>query len=211
MKALCSKSFILAFIASSLILSSCGKNNVVNNPGGASTSNPLLNANPTFSSSFNSIKSKMACLPGRYRLANDYTFYVNGGNGSQSTIYGQFQAGYLSAGSITSMYVGASAYGDLMFVQAVTNGSSLVGYNVTLSFCSVANSYQAYPDLVSNSRALVNFQTPYGITVNANTKCGYGFVAAAYYTYALSQAIPGNQMTADFPVYTTFSNNGSCF
>lgn len=207
------KSLLLTLISSAMIFASCGKKNVVNSGSSSSyfsSNNSVFAGNTQFITQYNTIKNKVACLSGRYRLTNDVTFYVSGGAYSQSTIAGQFQAGTLTGGTVSEMYVGISAYRDLMFITKVANGGSLVGYNVTISMCSVPNSYSTYPALVSNDRSLVNFQAPYGITVNSSTSCGYGLVAAAYYTYMLSQRIPSNAYTADFPVYTTFSNSG-CF
>jgi hypothetical protein len=207
------KFLLITIVASSLIFVSCGKKNVVNSGSGSSffsSNNPVFSGGTQFVNNYNAIKNKVSCLSGRYRLNNDVTFFINGGSYSQSTIYGQFQAGQISTGSVSEMYVGVSAYRDLMFVTKVSNGGSLVGYNVTLSMCSVPNSYSTYPALVSNDRTLTGFQAPYGIVVNSSTNCGYGLIASAYYTYMLSQRIPNNAYTADFPVYTTFSNTG-CF
>jgi hypothetical protein len=214
MKPQCSRFLLLTTIVSSLILSSCGKKNSTSSSSSTSyfsSSNSLFSANSSFVTYYNNIKGKVSCLSGRYRLASDVNFYVNGGAYSQSTIYGTFQAGSLSSGTVSEMYVGMSVYRDLMFVTKVVNSSgTLVGYNVTLSYCSIPNSYANYPALVSNERALTNFQTPYGIVVNSSTSCGYGLVASGYYTYILSNRITGNAYTADFPVYTTFTNWG-CF
>lgn len=217
-----SKRVLLTLAASSLILSSCGKKNVVNSS--SSSSSFFTSGNSAISSTFvgyyNTVKSKVSCLSGRYRLNNDYTFYTSSGNFTNSTLYGTaWQAGSLTSGTVSEMYVGVSAYRDLMFVTKVVNSSgSVVGFNVTLSFCSIPNSYSTYPALVSNDRTIalsystgqsVNF-TPYGITMASSTACGYGLVSAAYYTTVISQKINGNAYTADFPVYTTFSNSG-CF
>ncbi len=202
------KASVLTLLSSALILASCGKKNVVksNQPNGNYSA---YQGNTTMISQSDTIKAKVSCLSGRYRLSTDYVYSVNGGAFSQSTIGGQFSQTVLT-GTASELYVGVSAYRDLMFVTKITNNGSLVGYNVTLSMCSVPNSYANYPNLVSNDRTLANFQAPYGITLNSNTSCGYGLVAAAYYTYMISQRIPSNPYTADFPVYTTFSNSG-CF
>jgi hypothetical protein len=213
MKARLKNPLIITTIISSLIFASCAKKNVVNSSSGSNfftSGNSLFTNNSQYINYYNTVKNKVSCLSGRYRLSNDVTFYVSGGAYSQSTIYGQFTPGSLTTGTVSEMYVGVSAYSDLMFVTKVTNGGSVVGFNVTLSMCSVPNSYANYPALVSNDRSLTGFQAPYGITVNSSTNCGYGLVAAAYYTYMVSQRIPSNAYTADFPVYTTFSNSG-CF
>lgn len=215
MKRSMSKILLTTTLTSMLLMSACGKKNVVNTSGVSGNSpftanNPLFSSNPQLAAKANEIKSKIGCLNGNYRLNNDYTFYVQGGNYSQSQIGGQFQQGVLTSGSASELYVGMSVYRDLMFVTKVTNGTSVVGYNVTLSFCSVPNAYPNYPALVSNERSMINFQAPYNIVLNSNTSCGYGLVAAAYYTYIISQRMPNNAYTSDFPVYTTFTNSG-CF
>lgn len=213
MKPLMKTSLLVTLITSSLIFTSCGKKNVVNSGSGSSyfnSSNSLFTSNSQFINQYNTIKNKVSCLPGRYRLSTDSTYYVSSGSYSQSTIYGQYQAGSINSGTVSEMYVGMSSFSDLMFVTKVTNGSTVVGFNVTLSMCSIPNSQGNYPALVSNDRSLTNFQASNGIKVNSSTSCGYGLVAAAYYTYMLSQRIPSNAYTADFPVYTTFTNNG-CF
>lgn len=213
MKPQLKKSLLLTLVSSAMILASCGKKNVVNSGSSSSyfsANNSVFAGSTQYIQYYNSIKAKVACFPGTYRLNNDVTFYVNGGAYSQSTIAGQFQSGMITSGAVSEMYVGVSAFRDLMFVTKVTNGGSLVGYNVTLSMCSVSNKVPNYPLLVSNDRILSNFQAPYGIIVNSNTSCGYGLIASAQYTYMLSQRIPSNPYTADFPVYTTFTNSG-CF
>lgn len=201
----------LTLIAGSLLLNACGRKNTVNsNPGASGTSpfytgNPQLSSNPQIVNQVQSIRSTVACLPGKSRLANDVSFYINGGSLSGTTIGGNWQSGFMNNGTISNMYVGVSAFRDLMFLTKVTSGSQVIGYNVTLSFCEVPNSYPNYPALVSNDRALVNFQAPNGITINTATSCGYGLIAAAMNTIIISQRSTTNPYTSDFPVQTSFT------
>ncbi|MFA6236604.1 MAG: hypothetical protein WC635_04680 [Bacteriovorax sp.] len=211
MKLLLKHTVQITFIASLLLLGSCGKKENKVNSGGASGSSPFYVGNPALSGSpaivnqVQSLKSTVTCMPGRARLANDVSFYINGGSISGTTIGGQWQSGFMTNGIISNMYVGVSAYRDLMFVTKVTNGGQVIGYNVTLSFCEVPNAYPNYPALVSNDRALVNFQAPNGIVLDTNTYCGYGVVDAAINTIIISQRSLTNPYTSDFPIYTSFS------
>ncbi|MDD4975078.1 MAG: hypothetical protein PHY93_12040 [Bacteriovorax sp.] len=194
-----------------LLLGSCGKKNTVNsNPTGASgtspfyVGNPALSSNPNIVNQVQAIRAGIACLNGP-RLANDVSFFINGGSISGTTIGGNWQPGFMNSGTISNLYVGVSLYRDIMFLTKVTNGSQVIGYNVTLSFCGVPNAYVNYPALVSNDRALINFQAPNGITINTATSCGYGLIAAAMNTIIVSQRSTTNPYTSDFPVYTSFS------
>jgi hypothetical protein len=204
------------------LLSSCGKDNKVDSGKVAATSplsttpagsspfyagNPALSANPQIITQVQNLKSSVACLSGRNRLTYDVSFFINGGAVSGTTIGGSWQSGLLNSNSgiISNLYIGVSAFRDLMFVTKVTNGAQVVGYNVTLSFCEVPNKYANFPALVANGRPLVNFQAPYGIVLDTNTYCGYGVVDAAVNTVIISQRDTTNPYTADYPVYTSFS------
>lgn len=192
-----------------LLLGACGKKNVVNSSAIGSGSSPFYTGNPAISpaiiSQVQSVKTSVQCLPGRNRLTTDASFFISGGSMSGTTIGGNWQSGFMGTGTITNLYIGVSAYRDLMFVTKVTNGGQVMGYNVTLSFCEVPNAYPNYPALVSNDRPLVNFQAPNGIVLDMNTYCGYGVVDAALNTIIISQRNPSNLYTTDFPVYTSFT------
>ena len=201
----------IIFTTSLLLLGACGKKeNKVNSSGASGTSpfyvgNPALSSNPTIVSQVQGLRSSVSCLSGRTRLANDVSFYINGGSVSGTKIGGNWQPGFMSQGTISNLYIGVSAYRDLMFVTKVTNGGQVIGYNVTLSFCDVPNAYPNYPALVSNDRALINFQAPYGIVLDTNTYCGYGVIDAALNTVIVSQRSTTNPYTSDYPVYTSFT------
>ncbi|MBC7540281.1 MAG: hypothetical protein H7281_15770 [Bacteriovorax sp.] len=200
----------ITLTASLLLLGSCGKKNTVNSSVGASGTSPFYVGNSAVSSTIvnqvQSVRSSVTCLSGRNRLANDVSFYINSGSISGTTIGGNWQLGFMNTGTISNLYIGVSAYRDLMFVTKVTNGGSqVIGYNVTLSFCEVPNAYVNYPALVSNDRALVNFQAGNGIVLDTNTYCGYGVVDAAINTLIVSQKSTTNPYTSDYPVYTSFT------
>jgi hypothetical protein len=139
---------------------------------------------PSFSSAhaaqIGQAKSQLGCQGGS-RLGQDVTFNVTT-NASASRIGGQMNAGYLS-GTVSDLYIGVSAFNDLMFVSKVVNGSSVVGYNVTLSMCS-------YQNLYMTDRPITGFAAPNGITLSADSNCGFGraiatntFVQSAAFTY----------------------------
>ncbi|RPJ72125.1 MAG: hypothetical protein EHM20_14110 [Alphaproteobacteria bacterium] len=214
-------SLLVTLAACLSLLGACGKKeNKVNSSTvgiGISGNNPLFSgaAGQTIAAQYNSIRSSVACLPGRTRLANDVSFYVTG-SFSGTKILGNWTPGFMTSGTVSAMYVGVGAYRDLMFLTKVTNGSQVVGYNVTLSYCDVANQYPNYPAVVSNERALVNFQTiegrdnwgnltvPNGIVINTATSCGYGLIASAA-TLIISQRNSNPLSSTDFPVYTSFT------
>ena len=198
----------ISLIACLVLLGSCGKTNTVNSNAGSGSS-PFYTGNSAVSSSIvsqvQSMKSSVTCLNGNNRLSNDVSFYINGGSINGTTIGGNWQGGFMSQGSISNLYVGVSAYRDLMFVTKVTNGGQVIGYNVTLSFCGMPNAYPNYPALISNDRPLVNFQAPSGIVLDTNTYCGYGVIDAAFNTVIVSQRSTTNPYTSDFPIYTSFT------
>lgn len=193
-----------------MVLGGCGKkaNSVNSNNLAGSTlfysGNSAFSSNPAIITHVQNIKAGVQCLSGRQRLANDVTYNVRGTN-SGTTIGGNFQQGVLP-GDNSELHVGVSAWRDLMFVTKVTSGSQVIGFNVTLSFCDVANpAGPQFPLLVSNERQLVNFGAPYGIVLDMNTYCGYGVIDAAVNTYMTSQVAPSNQYTYPFTFQTSFT------
>lgn len=181
MKAQMKNSLNFCLVMSAVLLASCGKKeNKVNIPAAGGTS-PYYSGNPAISGTIinqvQSIKANVACANG-YRLGTDYSFYVQGNfpvNGG-TAIRGQWVPGYLNQGTISHLYVGVSVFRDLMFVTKVTNGSQLVGYNVTLSFCEMKSAYPNFPSIISNETQLTNFQAPNGIVLDTDPHCGYGVV-----------------------------------
>lgn len=192
-----------------LLLGSCGKKaNTVNSSALSGSSlfyqgGSAFSSNPGIPTHVQNIKNGVACLTG-HRLLNDVTFFVSGGYMSGTKIAGNFQQGILP-GDNTELHVGVSAFRDLMFVTKVTSGSQVLGFNVTLSFCEMANPYPNFPMLISSDRQLVGFQAPNGIILDTNTYCGYGVIDAALDTWMTSQPSPSNQMTAPFTFPTSFT------
>lgn len=218
-------SLLVTLAACLPFLGACGKKeNRVNSSAvatGSWGSSPIFTgaAGQTILTQYNSIRNSVACLPGTTRLMNDVHFNVSGAF-TGTKISGIWQPGLMVNGTVTELLVGVSAYRDLMFLTKVTNGSQVIGYNVTLSYCEILNKNPAYPPLVSNNRLLSNFRTlpfqspyypyisiPDGIYRDTATSCGYGLIASAY-TEIISQKIPGNLFTEDFVVATSFTKPG---
>jgi hypothetical protein len=200
-----------SFLMTTLLISSCGKKaNTVNSSNLTGSSlfyngNSAFQSNPQIITHVQNIKAGVQCTSGRQRLQQDVTFNVTGGARSGTTISGNFVEGVLP-GNNSDLYVGVSLWRDLMFVTKVTNGSQVVGFNVTLSFCDVANPAGIqFPLLVSNERRLVNFIAPTGIVLDMNTYCGYGVIDSAQNTWITSQVAPSNQYTSPFTFPTSFT------
>ena len=180
-------SFSLCLIlCAALMLTACGKKENKVNSSGVAGSSPFYTGNPALSGTagtaivnqVQSIKNSVSCLNG-YRLTNDVSFYIQGGYGAgTNTIAGNFVEGFNTNGTINQLYVGVSVYRDLMFVTQVTNGSQVVGYNVTLSFCEMKSNPSTLPSIISNERRLRAFQAPWGINVITKSGCSFGLVAS---------------------------------
>lgn len=213
MKSRLKYSLNLCLVASALLLTACGKkeNKVNSSISGSSpfyTGNPALNTSTgsTIVNQVQSIKANVRCTQGGYRLTNDASFYVQGGVVGSNRIGGYWQPGFLTNGSVNKLWIGVSAFGDVMFVTQVVNGSQVVGFNVTLSFCEMKNSMPGYPSVISNERALKNFLAPNGIVVDSNTYCGYSVVDAAIMTYITSERNLSNPYSPpDAQIPTTFT------
>ncbi len=202
----------ICLIATALLLGACGKKENKVNSSGIAGSSPFYTGNPalatgagsTIVSQVQSIKANVTCNGG-YRLTNDVSFYVNGGYVASNRVGGNFQQGFLTNGTINKLWVGVSVFRDLMFVTQVTNGSQVVGFNVTMSFCELKSS-NGLPSIVSNERELRNFVAQSGIILDSNTYCGYGVVDFAYNTYIQSMKSLSNPYSPpDAWVQTSFT------
>ena len=198
MKVRLKHSLHLCMLASAVLFASCGKKeNKVSSYNGSSpfnTSNPVFNTpgGSTIVNQVQSVKANVGCMNGGYRLTNDVSFYVRGGYVSGTKIGGNWTPGFMSQGSVTKLWIGVSAYRDLMFVTQVSNGAQVLGFNVTLSFCELKNGYSGLPSIISNERAIEGFQAPYGIILDSNTYCGYSVVDLAQYTTVISRRSMSN-------------------
>lgn len=195
------------------------KTNTVGTVGTSSTGTPYSTGSATFApgnpygnngtipTQVAAVKSQVACLPGRNRLTNDVSFSLtNTSFVTQTTIGGSWQPGFMGNGTISDLFIGISAWGDILFVTKVSNGATVTGYNATMSFCELPNlSGPNLPYLIANNRPLVNFQAPSGISVGTVSGCGYGLVFAALNTTVISQRDPSNPMSFDVSIPTSFA------
>lgn len=221
-----------------LVLQGCGqdkgKKNVV--PPGVGTTNlgnPYTPAN--FRGIIGSVRSKISCKPMQANWQT--TFQTNGPmnmisfmsqsnyqgsgyyTGNQTQVTGTFTNGSLP-GNVANIYVGESAFGDLIFISKITNGSQVIGYNVDLSFCSqyaitqqTYNPYGGYQTastgsnlmpLIANERPMTNFSAN-GIVIVDDTSCPHGKVSFAN-TMTMSQPIQWQGISLQaFPVQTTYT------
>lgn len=212
-----SKYFLhLGLIIVSLVLSSCGKKN--NRISSISGSSPFFSGNPALSGSagstivnqVQSLRANVGCLNGNIRLTNDVSFFINGGAVSGTRIGGNWQQGFLSNGTISKMWVGVSAFRDLMFVTQVANNSQVIGFNVTLSFCELKNQAPGFPSIISNERALRNFQASEGIVLDSNTYCGYSVVDLARNTTIVSERNLSNPLSPPDALIPTSFTKPTC-
>lgn len=203
----------LCLVVSALLLTSCGKKENKVNSAGVSSSSPFYTGNDSLNTSVGStivnqvqsIKSSMTCLSG-YRLTNDVSFYAQGAYINANRITGNWAPGFsLNGGSINKMWIGVSAFRDLMFVTQVMNGSRVIGFNVTISFCEMKNP-SGGASIVSNERKLENFRVSQnGIYLNGQASCGYNFVSLAE-TAIVSQRDLNNPLSPDAAtIPTTFA------
>ncbi len=152
------------------------------------------------------LKEKFQCREGSKRLSEEVVFYTLA-TSDGTMISKSFQAGALMVGHVSEVYVGISAFKDLMFLQKVKNGEGkLIGYNVVISACEVKNAYANYPKLVSDERELTNFVADNGIVLNTSKICGYGLIASAHNTSLISRKDPKEKYSSDIPIYTSFAS-----
>lgn len=187
------KQLALALIVScAVIVSSCGKKNRAPRNLQNSGQTP---GSPVYSiqdmQSVNNVKSRIPCSYNQGRRVPDITFHTSGGTATstRTTIYGpSFQPGILG-GNIGRVYVGASTFGDIITVSKVTNGPTVIGYNITFSLCN--NS-----PLIMNERGITAMQSS-GIIIDDDANCGVGRVD---YAYVRLQADPYSGNVNGFPV-----------
>lgn len=159
---------------------------------------------PKISADVQSIKTTMACTNGRKRLKSDVSFYTTSVAEHSNKLAGNFQSGFLSTGTISDLYVGVSAFKDLMFVTKVKNGDKIVGYNVTLSFCELPNSFKDMPAIISDNRPIDSFRAPYGIILGEKSStCNQGSVLSMTSTVVSRRSSEANS-APDAQVPTSF-------
>ena len=177
-----------------LLIVSCGKENQVDTStlNNSSSSSVITQEVSTF-------QSQYPCSMGN-RMSNmqytttEYQLYGN-------TLYANFAPGVNSSGQSMSKYVGFSKFNDIMVLEKVGNGSSVTGYNVTLSFCEQS-------PLLVQGRNYTNFNTPNGITISDNLNCSYGSILSSL-TYLYGDYYNGAEAINIDTVFT-ISTNSSC-
>ena len=207
----------LCLIVSALILTSCGKKENKVDSSGISSTSPFYTGSTSLSTNdgslivnqVNTIKASMPCMNG-YRLTKDVSFYTQNGIIGANKIRGNWVPGFSpQGGTINKMWIGVSAFRDLMFITQVMNGSTVMGFNVTLSFCEMKNANSGFPSVISNERELTNFSTPGDIIVESTARCGYNLVSLAK-TLVVSQRDLSNAYTVQATAIPTTFAPPSC-
>ena len=78
------------------------------------------------------------------------------------------EKGRLSSSKEEKPYIGKSFENDLVMIEEVFNGRKIVGYNVTISLCSVSNNKKA---LIDNERELKDLAFR-GLVLDSDDTCG---------------------------------------
>jgi len=174
----------LFIILTATLLFSCGKSNKVTSAANGAYStysgrNPVTDyGTPEQNAYINEARSHYTCKNGGTRL-EDVTFSTTT-IVSQTSISGSPMNNSVIAGTVANVYAGFSDYGDLMFVSKMTNGQSVIGYNVTVSFCP-------HNTLLTPGRAIVGFYAS-RITFTDSSTCGMPAILAASNTQAILDA-----------------------
>jgi len=190
------KSLPFAAMVCAMMLTACGgKDNKITKTlgvGGSGNRNSSTYGSSNTSGSVEQIKAQNPC-----NRRSDVTFTTasqgQAGGFSKTTIFGPFSKG-ASGGIVNDVYVGVSQFKDLIIVGKVSNGSQVMGYNVTLSFCVSGT-------LITEQRDLNNFTAPNGITIDSDTNCSVGNVDAAQQTSVISspyQYVPAGNVITSF-------------
>ena len=231
-------------LAMLFIVASCGSDsasdNVVeddsnsnnwNNPGRFNTpiyQNPNVPNN--VQSTINQLKSSVGCVQGSdgvatytgRRLNQNVTFSAQGGYGSaNSTIVpytGALQPGPIGNSGNTELFVGISVFGDLLFVTKYSQGTNVIGYNYTVSFCeSQINYYNMQLPLISDqnqvvqlsndSQTVLDFQGCQGTGMVDSADLTAYFQANGNYNYS---GTPYGGFGGTLPFVTTFFPLSEC-
>lgn len=186
------KLFSLTLILSAgLFFSSCGgkKSNKVNtNTISSGTSAISIGSNPINTAglssatiqAISSIEQRYSCPSGGSRIYKQ--FHTNQASGNMTTISANFTDGYSAGTSDGSVFIGANySSRDLVYVQKIVSGTQVTGFNLTLSFCQVAN-------VISSDRNLTGLRVQ-NMTMTTNTTLGYGTVDfASSFVYSVKDS-----------------------
>jgi hypothetical protein len=206
----------------------CGQTNKTNSSNGINANgtimgsnnlsigaNPVANAggvNPSVAQSIQRFESQIPCQSGGQRIYKQFNSRQVYGNAT--TISAQFTDGAMPSTGESMVYVGVNMNSrDVIYLQKVAQGSSVIGFNATLSFCQI-------PYVVSSDRNLTNL-TIRSANLDTDAYCGFGSVDMASTTvYSVkdpSQSqpypfgcgggnyYPQNPFTATYGICTNFA------
>lgn len=207
---------LLTVLSTLALVTSCGKSgNKVNTYSGVSafnSSNSAFNTGTgnTIVGQYQSIKNSLPCTNGN-RLTKDINFYASSGQFTGSKLLvTNWMTGFANSGTVNKMWVGVSAYRDLMFVTQMVDASNrVVGFNVSISMCEIKNSYTGTA-FISDLTNFYNFATPYGIVLDSDTYCGYSMVDAAINTGLRYQNTSNSYYSSGNNVITTTFTKFKC-
>lgn len=209
-------------LSTAFFIAACGgkdKNKVNSNTLSSGTSAISVGSNPINTSgmsattvqAINTMESRYTCPSGGSRVYKQ--FYTNQATGNMTTISANFTDGYLAGSSDGMVFIGANySSRDLIYVQKVVTGTQVTGYNVTLSFCQVAN-------VISSDRNLTGLRVQ-NMTMTTNTSLGYGTVdfastfvysvkdtaQSSYYPFGCGGSYyPQNPYLATYGICTNFA------
>lgn len=161
-----------------LFFSACGSDNSTSNGSGAALIPVIPGQNPLSNSTLIQLQSVTCSVPGARTRADFYTTSAQGSMNS-TKVLGPFNPGALS-GTEYRPYIGVSAFKDIIYVNKVLSGATIVGYNVTVLFCGATNQQTNTP-IIGPGVSLTNFQvTSMGIIMYEKSNCPTGVVDYAY-------------------------------
>ncbi len=191
--------FKIVPLALTLVLTmACGsKNKAPNSVPVGTTIMGIPNLPATTSAQIQQVISKYPCQSGARMPEIQLSTTSIAPQGNQTVIMGPYNPGSVG-GTVGMVYIGKSAFSDILIITKMTNGGSQVtGFNVTVSMCQ-------YSNLIIPGRPLSGFDTPVGIMLSDYSSCGLGNV-----TYAKTVMLAGPyQNLPQVQVLTDFSSVG---
>ena len=189
---------IVPLALSLIVTMACGKKNQVKSAtlGAPIPVMGIPNLPGTSGAQIQQIISAYPCAQGQRMPEIQLSTSGAAPNGNNTLISGPYNSGQIS-GPIAMVFVGKSAFNDVMVVTKIANGTQLLGYNLTVSMCQ-------YNPLIMPGRPLSGFSTPMGIVLNQATNCGIGSVDNAL-VEMMAGAYQNYQQTK---VQTTFTTVG---
>lgn len=169
---------VMSLLLIAFTLQSCGKTNKVDTKRNGGLTSPTGTSTPlNFPGVTAQQNTFVTQLLSRYNCQSgtrmpEMVFNTQGSfNGNIAKVQGTFQPGAMG-GSVAGVYAGVSSFGDIMVVTKVTNGMSVIGFNVSLMMCP-------FHPLIIPGRQIGNFQAPLGISLIDVNACAAGGAAAS--------------------------------